>query len=189
MAGATNLIQVNPNLTGAESDSTYASDSIVTGGAIANTRLPAAFFNKFVAQVSGFIAAFAQAFAQKGYTLEDNNFAGMVNVLTQIVTNADNLPKLVSIPYSPNITLNGSTASGWEIQLYGNTTLTLINAAVGTEYKLVLVQGGNGGYAVTWGSGFSGGTQPDTDAGSYSFFHFLTTIDGNARANVAQVDE
>ena len=188
MAGSTNLIRVNPNFTGAETDSQYAQDSIVLNGGIPNTRLPAAFFNKFVGQMTTTVVALVTALVAKGYTFLDTDFQGQVNAFSQVLTNNDVLPKLLGIAYSPSLVFDGSKATGWQVQLFGNCSVSLANAKVGQEYVVIFQQGGNGGASVNWGSGFIGGTQVDTDANSFSTFKFLTTLDGIARADAPQVN-
>jgi hypothetical protein len=103
MSGTSNFQQWNPNATNQETDSQYTSDAMRTGGAADPSIFPSATANKLFYQVSTFAAAFAQALANKGYSLSDANLSNLAAVLANVMTQAD------MTPYAP---LAGPTFTG-----------------------------------------------------------------------------
>src|SRR5580692_3368183 len=73
MPGLTNYVQINPGCSNQEQDSSYVTDSIVTGGAAADAIYPSETFNKVEYQSSTFIMAAAVMLANKGFTTSDGS--------------------------------------------------------------------------------------------------------------------
>ncbi len=86
---ASNFQQWNPTQANQESDTAYAADSQRSGGAPASSILPSATANKVLYQVTTFVAALAQALANKGYPMSDANLATLEGQLANIMTLAD----------------------------------------------------------------------------------------------------
>ena len=183
MAGSSNFQQFNPAQSNSETDQQYAADSLRSGGAATNSILPSITFNKFAYQVTTFLVAFGNALAAKGYNVSDASATNLQTVFAQILTQADQLPGLINLPYSPTLTFDGSKAQGWEVTLFGNVTnSTFVNFQVGKVYHFLFAQDNTGGRTVSWPSQLSANApQPDPGAGNVSTLSFIATIDGTIR--------
>jgi hypothetical protein len=180
--GTTNLLPFNPLLTNAESDSAYASDTMRTGGAVTDALLPSAFFNKLMGQMSLFVAALAQALANKGFSTHDSDgFAALVAQLANIWTTADNIPGIVTVPYASSIAFDASAARTFQVTLTGDVTASsLANAAAGELLIFILIQDGVGEHAFAWPSNVPG--RPiAAQANSVSAQAFIVGADGTVQ--------
>lgn len=85
-----------------ESDATYLTDSLRTGGIPTNAILPSVMLNKLFLQATMMVAALGQMMATKGYTVSDANLNTLAAVLANIVTQFDlaNSPALGGNPTS-----------------------------------------------------------------------------------------
>jgi hypothetical protein len=93
MAGSTNFLQWNPNANNQETDAAWAADTLRLNGAPAGASIcPSVMDNKFRYQMSTFIAAFAQALANKGYTISDASLSTLIATLAAVITLADLAP-------------------------------------------------------------------------------------------------
>ncbi len=182
MAGTTNLIQFNPAQANQETDAQYAADPLVTGGIPVDGTLPSPFLNKVWYQASTFAAAFNAALTQKGYSPSDANLATLQAVYSNILTDADILPDLIAVTYSSTMSLDASKANGWQITLFGNASLSLVNAKPGQVYRIVLVQDNSGGRSVSYqGALAANGVQPDGTPGYVSILSLLCGTDSVLR--------
>lgn len=78
------------------------------------------------------------------------------------------------------LVLDCSTYNVFVLTLTGNATLSLNDTRAGETYSVVIIQGGLGGFTVTW-TGILGETAPSTPAGSISSFQ-LIAIDNEGAA-------
>jgi len=95
--------QWNPSKANQETDAAYAADSLRSGGAPSGGILPAATFNKLAYQLTTFVAAFAQALAAKGVTLDDSDMNNLAGLFANVIIASD------LVPYAP---LNSPVFSG-----------------------------------------------------------------------------
>ena len=177
--GTTNLLPFNPSMALAESDSDYAADTMRTGGAQTDAILSSAFFNKLMGQVSLFMAALAQALANKGFSTHDSDgFAALVTQLANIWTTADNIPGIATVPYASSIAFDASTARTFQVTLAGNVSLsTLVNVAAGELLIFILIQDGVGEREFAWPSDVPG--RPiAAEANSVSVQAFIVGVGG-----------
>jgi hypothetical protein len=86
---SSNFQQWNPTQANQETDSAYTADSLRSGGAPNSAILPSATANKLFYQISTFIAAFAQALANKGYPMSDASLSTLEGELANVITLAD----------------------------------------------------------------------------------------------------
>lgn len=128
MSGTSNFLQHNPTAANQEIDSVYVTDSTRQGGISVDQIMSSEWMNKVWYQSSTFIAAFAGALANKGYTLSDANLSTLEAVLANVLTNADTKPIQITVPFSPTPTFDCSQAQGFYFNLTANvTSSTLIN--------------------------------------------------------------
>lgn len=176
MSGSTNFLQWNPEQNNQESDTTYASDPIRSGGAPSGgtTIFPSALANKGFYQWSTFIAALSQAMANKGYALSDANFNQLVSVLANLLTNADVRSGFVSIPWSPSPTYDLSQGTAFGIVMQGNITgMSFTNIVPGQLSTLFFVQPPAGNATVAWPLSVVGGVQPNPAPNAVSSQTFM----------------
>ena len=88
MAGTTNAQQWNPTQANQEDDAAYTADAQRSGGAVSG-EFPSATANKLYYQVSTYVAALAQALANKNYSNSDADLAALTTVMANLMTNAD----------------------------------------------------------------------------------------------------
>ena len=136
MAGSTNIKRFNESLANLESDGSYASDAVRTGGIPAGspgsgTIASSSMHNKLFLQLSNFVAALAASMASKGYVVEDgsagttgHDFAALQAVLDNIMTAADTIPLATLAAQAAlaedSLLLNGKK---WEEVAVGNVTI------------------------------------------------------------------
>jgi hypothetical protein len=142
--------------------------------------------NKIYYQSSTFVAAFAQMMANKGFVMNDANIGTLEAVLSNVLTTADTKTPLITIPFSPTLTIDCSKANGFEITLTGNiTTLNLINFTVGQTLLFIFIQSGAGNFTVaapTQGNAFLDWLQPNAASGAVTAIPYICRIDGTIRA-------
>jgi hypothetical protein len=111
MAGSTNFKVFNPNLTNMMDDNTYNTSGYRLNGAVSGLA-PSNVHNKLYYQVTTMVAAFAQALANKGFTVSDDNFNNLVTVLSNIALKTDNVAsatKLQTARKINSVPFDGST--------------------------------------------------------------------------------
>lgn len=146
MAGTNNFTIHNPSNANQEPDSSFAADALTTGGIGTDAIMPSAWMNARWYEDSMGFYCLAQALANKGYNLSKDNVANLTAVLSNIVTNADTKPPLMTVAYSPTPTFDASLANGFDITLNGNvTSSTLINAQIGQTITFIVTQSSGGG--------------------------------------------
>lgn len=151
MPGSTNFTQFDPNLTNAENDAQYSADSMRAEGAALDAILPSPLFNKFAHQVSTFVAAFAQALANKGFSPSDANFADLVAILMNVNTSADVASLITTVPYATSVTFDASLAAKFDLTLTGNVSASsLTNTVAGQLLVFIVNQDSIGGRTFAW---------------------------------------
>ena len=151
LPGTSNFQDHNPALTNTESDATYATDALRTGGIATNNTLPSPWLNKIWRQSSVFCAAFGDMMAAKGYTVSDAVRSTLAGVLTNIMTAADFATAFASAFGSA---ISGYATQAWvSAQSYmpGSTPVVIANSA---GYKVQT--GTTAGLSVTFPEAFSG---------------------------------
>ena len=180
MPGTTNFIQWNPTSANQETDSEYQADSQRAGGAVNPQFFDAALANKLFYQISTSIAALNQMLANKNISVSDADLATLTTQYAKILTTADVKPAMVSASFASTLSLDCSTADGFEVVLTGNvTSLTLANAATYQQVTLTFVQDATGGRTVAFPSNVKspGTVGPGANATSTQVFQLLA--DGN----------
>jgi hypothetical protein len=178
MAGSNNFLQWNPSQANQEDDSAYAADSQRTGGAPDGALFPSATGNKLFYQLSTFIAAFAQALANKNYSLSDSNIGMLEGVLANIVTFADLNTNLTTVNFSPTPVFNATSTNGFDFTLAGNvTSSTLTNTQVGQTITFVIVQGSSA-FSFSPPPNINGWIPINTAPNSISVQTFIVRADG-----------
>lgn len=178
----TDFLQWNPAAANQESGSAYLADSQRSGGAVDDTPLPASLGNKVFYQASTFVAAFCRMMAAKGYSTSDSDITVLQAVLANIVTEADGIPSIAGVAYSPTPAFNAGTSNGFQMTLTGNITgATISGVTPGQLLAFYFVQDAIGGRTVTWPFSFIGANQPDPAANAVSLMLFRASLDGIAR--------
>jgi hypothetical protein len=149
MAGSTNLIQVNPTAANQQSDATYDSYSLVTGGVPYEGILPSAYLNKKDFQLTTFMAAFAGMLVAKGYSPNDGSanpstaIANLVAVLMNVLTAADMAP-IVAIGSAAGYIVFPAVLGGFTVQWGLATTNVTTFTRAFTVKPIVVVNSGTG---------------------------------------------
>jgi hypothetical protein len=150
---STNFLQWNPGGINQESDATYATDPIRTGGAVTDGLLPSPLANKAWSQWSIFAAAMAQSLANKGYVVSDSNFSNLVAVLSNIRTLADVSGGIQTVTYSSAVIFNAASYNSFDLTLTGNVASSNVTGqAAGQMLLFIIAQDGTGGRAFAWPS-------------------------------------
>lgn len=169
MAGTTNLQQWNPTAVNQETDAQYLADAQRAGGATDPSLFASLLANKVFYQSSTYLFALFTAFANKGFTTSDSNASTLTAQCANFLTTADVRPNLQVLAYAPNITLDASLATGFEIgNMAGPCAITIVNYQFGDNIIVMLAQDTVGGRTVTWASPVLGGSQPDPTPGVVS---------------------
>ena len=100
MSGSTNIKQWNPEAANQETDGAYEADTLRSGGAVSGI-CPSTTFNKFAYQVTTIAKALAQAMANKGFTMNDSDLAGMIANFADLMLTTD-LPAFFPSQQTPN---------------------------------------------------------------------------------------
>jgi hypothetical protein len=136
----TNFLQHNPTANNQDADEQYQTDALRTGGVTVDAILPSPFLNKTWYQASTFIAAFATALSNKGYSVLDGDINALEAVLANILTTADEKAALINVPWSPTPNFDCSKSNGFQINMLGNVTnATLSGWTPGQEITIVVV--------------------------------------------------
>lgn len=155
--GFTNFTQHNPTEANQLSNPDFAADSLTTGGIGTDAIMPSNWMNARWYEDSTFITAFAQALANKGYTINKDNIATLAATLGNVLTNADTKPAQVNVAYSANPVFDGSLANGFLIGLAGNvTSSTFINYVNGQVYTFFITSNSPGNFSFAYPSNFAG---------------------------------
>ena len=183
MAGTTNAQQWNPAAINQESDAAYTADSNREGGFGTDAIVPSPTLNKFMYNVSTYVAALGQMLANKGFTNSDASLSVLTAVMSNILTSADVLPNLVGVGFSPTPAFNAGVANGFEIPLNGNITAsTIAGLSAGQLLTFVFTQDAIGGRTVAWPASFVGTIQPDPAANAVSVMMYRVDLAGIPRA-------
>lgn len=169
-AGSTNAQQWNPNASNQETDAQYTADSQRAQGAQNTSIFLSITANKMFYQLSTYLTALFQAFADKGFTTSDSNLNTLTAVCANFLTSVDVRSGLTVLAYAPNIALNIAQTVGYVIALAGNTAIGSVTGyAPGQLLLMVYQQNGTGGYTVAYPAGdFVGAVQPDPAPNTYS---------------------
>jgi hypothetical protein len=181
---STNFLQWNPAAVNQENDAAYAADPQRAGGAVDNSPLPSLVGNKVFYQVTTFVAAFGQMMANKGYSTSDADIAVLTAVLANIVTDADQLAKLVTLGYSPTPVFNLAAATGFQMTLTGPVTSSSTTGTPqpGQLYAFLFIQDATGGRTVAPPANVFGFVQPDLAPNAVSIQIFIADAAGGLRA-------
>jgi len=148
---STNFQQWNPSSINQESDSQYTSDALRSGGATTDAILPSPTANKAFYQWSTFVAAMATSLSNKGYVVDDTNFATLVSVLANIRTNADIIGGIATVSYATSVVFPAGTAPAFYLDLTGNVSSSSITGSyAGQVLTFVIQQDSTGGRTMTW---------------------------------------
>jgi hypothetical protein len=183
LAGSNNFQIWNPSSVNQDTDAQYTTDTLRTGGAPVGGLLPSKTDNKFRYQLSVGMYALMQMLANKNFNVSDANVSTLTGVLANILTTADLKLPLLSVAWSPTLVFDCSRATGFQCTLLGDvTSLSFINVTAGQLITAAFVQGGSGGYTVTFpiavrGPGVVVGTVGWTSEQAY-----FVTSDLNLRA-------
>jgi hypothetical protein len=159
---STNFIQLNPLANNQESDSAFASDSLVTGGVTVDAPLPSPYLNKWRYQASTFYRALSLALVAKGYSPNDGSaapttaVANLAAVFANILTFADK-PVLFTSPAFTGIPTCPTATTGLHTTQLANTQF-VFNSAMGAYATGMKLQAGSGvgGGPQTFPVAFSG---------------------------------
>ena len=147
----TNFLRVNPSLVNAETDVQYAADPVRTGGAPTDALYPANYYNKSAHQVAEFVAAFCTMLVNKGFSPVDNDFPGLVAILTNVMLEGGGGLLITTIPYSSSVTFDASVAAAFDLTLTGNVSAArLINVVAGQRLLFLVSQDSTGNRTMTW---------------------------------------
>lgn len=87
--------------------------------------------------------------------------------------------ELLVIPYNPNITIDGTNYTAFEVTLTGNVTLATANLQPGNLYTITFKQDGAGNHTVAWPGNVFNGMNVCSVAGSRSTQTFVADENGN----------
>jgi hypothetical protein len=102
LAGSSNFLPVDINLTNAMSDSDFALSPQRQSG-VGNGIADPAFHNKIFHQSSVMVSALAEVLANKGFTLDDSDYAGLVTVLNHIALTEDYPKRFIDLSDAPHV--------------------------------------------------------------------------------------
>lgn len=174
----TNAQQFNPAAINQETDAQYTADSNRSGGFGTDAIWPSPLANKALYQLSTYITALFQAFANKGFTTSDADLSVLTAVCANFLTTADQVTNILTVAYSPTPAFNAGATNGFSMTLSGNiTSSTISGVKPGQLIAFYFTQDGVGGRTVVWPSSFSGAAQPDPtpNAVSLQIFRVGTT--------------
>lgn len=177
--GSTNFLQFNPTQSNMENDAAYTTDPTRTGGAGVDAIWPSPSANKSLYQITTFVAALAQALANKGYVLSDANIATLTAVLANVLTTADVRANLQFLAYAPTLSCNVNLYLGFQVNLIGNLALTIPGVRAGDRVAFIFTQDATGGRTVAWPANVDVGLQPDAAPNSTSVIVLEATNDTN----------
>jgi hypothetical protein len=179
MAGSTNVLQWNPNLTGPqETDAQYLADAQRAGGATNPSIFNPTTANKLFYQLSTYVAGLAQMLAGKGYSNSDANLPALVAVMNNILTRTDLPLGLVSLSSATTTTINLASGAVFNINLAGNVSSLAVTGTFHVPVTLGFRQSSGGGLTVTFGSQFVGAGTVNPAANSMSVQQFALMADG-----------
>jgi hypothetical protein len=150
----TNFVEFNPTQSNQQSDATYDSNALTTGGIQTNNILPSAWLNKIYRQANAFVTAFALMLKNKGYSTSDVNVGTLASVLNNILTQADLRTPMQNIAFTPSISFSATVADGFHVpSMTGNiTAIGIFGFSFGQEITLAFTQDGTGGRTVAFPS-------------------------------------
>lgn len=90
--------------------------------------------------------------------------------------------ELLVVPYNPNINLDATNYTAFEVTLTGNTVMTIANTMPGNLYTFTFVQDGVGNHQVTWPGYIFNWTQVCPFANKRSTQTFVADENGNLYA-------
>ena len=190
MAGSTNFLQWNPGQANQETDAQYSTDAQRTGGATMSSIFSSITANKLFYQLSTMVSALAQMLANKGYTVSDNNYANLINVLANLITQVELITsvtsimrRVVAVPWSATPTFDASLGDIFDFSMQADvTSSTLTNVADGQILTFLLRQNATGGHAFAYPSQIASASAPDGGSNAVSIQRFVyRSSDGKAR--------
>lgn len=158
MSGTTNFQQWNPSAVNQETDSQYTLDALRSGGVPSGAIVGSPTFNKAMYQQATFTAAFAQALANKGYSVTDDNFSNLVAAFQHIRTDADVGASILTITPGSTVTFPTESSTQFDLTLNQNVTSSYLtgpssgNPAPGQLLLFVIAQDATGGRTFAWPS-------------------------------------
>lgn len=183
MAGTTNLLQFNPDQTNQETDATYLADSNRSGGFGTDAIWPSVLANKTLNLLSNYLFALFTAFAQKGFTTNDDNVPLLIAQCANFLTSADILPAIMPLAFSPTPAFNFGASNAYQMTLTGNITASTASGVTpGQLIAFYFLQDSVGGRTVSYPGAFFGTLQPDPTPNSLSVLLFRVDVSGNASA-------
>jgi hypothetical protein len=183
MAGTTNLLPFNPNQTNQETDATYLEDSNRSGGFGTDAIWPSVLANKTLNLLSNYLFALFTAFAQKGFTTNDDNVPLLIAQCANFLTSADILPAIMALAFSPTPAFNFGASNAYQMTLTGNITASTAKGLTpGQLVAFYFLQDSVGGRTVSYPGGFFSTVQPDPAPGALSVILFRVDVSGAVRA-------
>jgi len=180
---STTVLQFDPAQTNCQTDATYLADSNRASGFGTDAIWPSPLANKTLNQLSNYLFALFTAFAQKGYTTNDDDIALLTATCANFLTDADILPGVVNVNYSPTAAFNAATSNGFQMTLTGNITSSAITGiTAGQMVAFYFVQDSVGGRTVVWPVSMIGTQQPIPTANAITVFLFRADLSGILRA-------
>jgi hypothetical protein len=89
----------------------------------------------------------------KGYSLLDTSPTNLAAVLANVMTSADFLTSIITVPYSGSIAFNGAKTAQWWLTLTGNVVASTLSGQVsGQQLIFIITQDGTGGRTFSWPS-------------------------------------
>jgi hypothetical protein len=144
MAGSTNFVQINPAASNQQTDSTYDTYALTTGGIPVDSPIPSAWLNKALFQPSTFITALAAVIAAfgPGYTITDTSISALETQLTNFFA------LLVGIPTCVRTNKTGTYLSGTTYTnnsgkaTFQEVTMTATGVNPGADFALTSIIAG-----------------------------------------------
>lgn len=160
MPGSNNFLQWNPAAVNQQTDGTYSTDVMRTGGAVSGI-FPAELANKLFFQCTTMVAAFGTALANKGYTISDASIATLITALANVLTKADFGTTAGTVCQGNDARFIVYIPSGTKAWFYQNTAPTGWTLDATPADAVLAVKGGSNAYNASGGTQAGTWTQPN----------------------------
>ncbi len=161
---STNSLVFNPTAANQETDAEYLADATRTSGCLDGNGWPDSSANKTLYQLSTYLTALFQAFANKGFTTSDASLSTLTAQCANFLTTADLAGALQVVAWASTLALDAAAYSGFQVTLTGAMSFTISGQVAGQIIALLFIQDATGGRAVTYPGNVKGGCLPDPSA-------------------------